>query len=795
MSLTRVRIGLAVMLAVLVVASLFFYERQNTGLQVGGAISLPKMLWLFYALATWFILPPFLWLDARLDKRVRRLFAAFWLFMAARGVVEMTLIYQVGHWNPWYGIAHDLSSIGLLLFFRRGLCPTDVASRRALRFSGSMVIALIAETSFAGMFLQTSSHETAIYFASADASWGYINLITTGVLLFVYPDFLTTLMALYYPGVSRDTPRSVRIIRGVSGAVVVCVVVGGLGFWTWMRGAEAEAKRFQEIGTQIADSCNLFRDDFLRADEQAMELFISDSAGVDSREAVKASWHAVPVRHDHPFELRRWEKNGPSRPLSKALLQMRQSFSSVRHAAFKVHLVDDFGADWALAQVRFEVAGGAGSDLGLFRFRFQPGSDGRWQVTQAELIEGFSSRGPGTHFQDLAKERGVDFVLAPDRRFTPGMQCSEHACEGPTQLKFQTMRFAYAGCATADFDGDGHDDVFFCAGDKSALFKNRGDGTFENATENAGLSRIWHTTTAGFSDLDNDGDQDLFLGTFYGPNRLFENTGKGTFREVSVTSGLGRDDMVTCFSFFDYDRDGDLDLYLGRYLDARIAIPDSFLYARNGQPNRLYRNDGGLRFTDVTSEAGVGDRGLTLSLAAADYDDDGDQDLYVANDFGRNALYENQGDGTFRDAALEAGTLAIGGSMSASWGDYDNDGRLDLYVAAIRSNQRWFVQPLTARRVVLKFIREGKIGVDNPAFSDLKNYMGSNWVNIGNHALAGNSLLHQNADGTFTEMAEIAHARPAGWYWSSGFLDIDQDGDLDILATDGWITGENSHDL
>ncbi len=116
-------------------------------------------------------------------------------------------------------------------------------------------------------------------------------------------------------------------------------------------------------------------------------------------------------------------------------------------------------------------------------------------------------------------------------------------------------------------------------------------------------------------------------------------------------------------------------------------------------------------------------------------------------------------------------------------------------MAAIRSNQRWFVQPLTARRVVLKFIREGKIGVDNPAFSDLKNYMGSNWVNIGNHALAGNSLLHQNADGTFTEMAEIAHARPAGWYWSSGFLDIDQDGDLDILATDGWITGENSHDL
>lgn len=153
--------------------------------------------------------------------------------------------------------------------------------------------------------------------------------------------------------------------------------------------------------------------------------------------------------------------------------------------------------------------------------------------------------------------------------------------------------------------------------------------------------------------------------------------------------------------------------------------------------------------------------GLTLSLAAADYDSDGDQDLYLGNDFGRNVLLQNQGDGTFRDVAKEAGSLAIGGSMSASWGDYNNDGRLDMYVAAIRSNQRWFVQPITARRVMIKFFREGRFLTTNPLFTDLRERMGEDWLQIGNHALAGTSLLEQQADGTF----------------------IDSDGDIDLIIS------------
>ena len=357
------------------------------------------------------------------------------------------------------------------------------------------------------------------------------------------------------------------------------------------------------------------------------------------------------------------------------------------------------------------------------------------------------------------------------------------------------MRHAYAGAATADFDNDGYDDVFLCNGRQPVLYRNRGDGTFEPRTGVAGLDHLWHINVACFSDIDNDGDQDLFVGAFFGPNHLLLNNGDGTFEDISARSGIQNHDYVTSLSFFDYDTDGDLDLYLGRFVNAETSFPDSFLYTRNGEPNVLYRNNGDHTFTDVTKESGLGDLGLTLAMGAADYDEDGDQDVYVANDFGRNALYQNQGDGTFRDVAKETGALGIGGSMSTTWGDYDNDGRVDLYVGAVRSNQRWFVQPITAKRVVWKFIREGKVGNDNPILTDLQSYMGDDWSNIGNIAMAGNALFRQNEDHTFTNVSKDTETRPAGWYWSSGFLDIDNDGDLDIYATDGWITGKDPHDL
>jgi hypothetical protein len=780
-------VRLALAFAALAVASVAFYQRQNSGLQLGGTISLPKMLWLSYALASWFILPLFLFNDRRLDSAVRRVFRMFWVVMMTRGALELVLIYGFQHWSPIYGISHDLFCMLLLLRLRQGIAPADVLSRQALRYTGSLLVGLTAEVAFAGMFLQTGAHEQAVYFASAEASWGYINLATSVALAFVYPDLLLTLVELYGPGFSSDMPRPLRRIRSALALLTAAVMIGALGFWTHMMQVEAAAAQFQAVGYQIVDSCMKFKDDFVKGDEEGMTDFILSGDG---------SWTFERIDHKRPFELRRWRAGGPPRSLQQAVRDWRHGLPEVLQAAFKIHLLDEVVSDReAVAQIRFEVTGRRSTDSGLIRCRFKLGDQDRWRVVESALIEGTSVAGPGNYFVDLARERGLNFVMEPDRRFVPGDRCSGHDCPGPTHLKFQTMRHAYAGSATADFDCDGHDDVLFCSGGRVALYRNKGDGTFEDVTKRAGLANLWHINTAGFADLDNDGYPDLFLTAFYGQTYLFRNNGDATFTDVTAQSGIRNDGMVTCFCFFDYNRDGKLDLYLGRFLDARYDIPDSFLYARNGQGNFLYRNDGNFHFTDVTKQAGVGEHGLALSLAAADYDEDGNQDLFVANDFGRSVLYRNNGDGTFTDVTLQTGCLAIGGNMSASWGDYNNDGRLDLYVAAIRSNQRWFVQPLTARRVLYKYIREGRLLATNPVFQDLQRHMGRNWVNIGNEALAGNFLFRQNADNTFTNVAEQASARPAGWYWSSGFFDIDNDGWLDIYATDGWITGPKSHDL
>jgi hypothetical protein len=785
MTVSSIRKALAAVLALLAVVAVVFYERQNTGEYTGGAISLPKMLWLSYALAAWFVVPFFLWRDERLAAAVRRMFGVFWMLMILRGVYELPLLYIVKHWHPAYGISHDLLCMAAILCARQSLPPLDVVNRRAVGYSTSLIVGLAAEVAFAGMFLQTGAHQQGVYFASAAAQWGYINLATMAALAFVCPDFLAAMVGLYFPGIDRETPRPLRRCRGAIAALAVGVLAAALGFYTYMMRVESKGARFQQVGFEIADSCMQFKEAFLKGDEQAMADFIESGDG---------SWQLKDVEHPFPVELKRWESGGPTQSLRQFTIAWRKRLPEVLQAAFKIHLVDDVRSDTeADVQLRFEVTSASNTtDTGLIRCRFGKGALDRWRIRESSLIEGTTVAGPGNYFVDVARRRGIDFVLEPDERLLPG--ACDH-CKDAISLKFQTMRHAYAGCATADVDGDGWDDVLFCSGGKLALYRNKGDGTFDNITDRAGLGHLQHANVACFADLDNDGDTDLFCAAFYENCYLFKNSGDGTFTDVTSRSGIKQSGMVTCCCVFDYNRDGKLDLYLGRFLDSRKAIPDSFLYSRNGEPNILYRNDGAFHFTDVSEQAGVGDVGLTLSLNAADYDGDGWQDLFVANDFGRSVLYKNLGNGTFRDVSKETGCLAIGGDMSATWGDFMNEGRLGLYTGAIRSNQRWFIQPITARRVLYKYVREGRLLTTHPLFEDLKAHLGDDWVNIGNWALAGNYLFRQNADGTFTNIAEEAGARPAGWYWSCGFFDIDNDGWLDIYASNGWISGKDPHDL
>jgi hypothetical protein len=278
----------------------------------------------------------------------------------------------------------------------------------------------------------------------------------------------------------------------------------------------------------------------------------------------------------------------------------------------------------------------------------------------------------------------------------------------------------------------------------------------------------------------------LFVSRTFEPNQLFHNNGDGTFRDVTKASGIGADCCTTVASWADYNNDSYLDLYVGRYLDPRRDIPTTF-YARNGEPNQLYRNNGDGTFTNVTEHAGVGEVGLCLGTVFADYDDDGDADLYVVNDFGRNTLYRNNGNGTFTDVTVRTNTLAYGAGMSASFGDYDNDGRLDIYVANIRSDSSWFAESPTVWRYMLNSFRQGVWMSDMPLYFEIFRQSGFAFVDVFQQMASGNNLLRNRGDGTFEDVTVAANARPPGWFWSASLGDLNNDGWQDIYVADGWV--------
>ncbi|HMB51667.1 MAG TPA: VCBS repeat-containing protein, partial [Thermoanaerobaculia bacterium] len=419
-------------------------------------------------------------------------------------------------------------------------------------------------------------------------------------------------------------------------------------------------------------------------------------------------------------------------------------FASIDELRLHLDRVDDWQTGGPLTGVvRFEAIGTpqgaprAGVDRARLSARFvpAPGGEGLLLAT-ASLVDGERLIAERPHFVDVAPAAGVDH----ENRYYPAFLSQP--------LAFEMLRFGPAGITAADYDGDGFHDLFIPDGADSRLYRNEGDGGFEDVTEAAGLAGLSGVSVALFADWDDDGDRDLFVSRTFEPNQLFENRGDGSFEDVTAGSGLAADCCTTVASFADYDVDGDLDLYVGRYLDPRLHVPTTF-YARNGEPNRLYRNDGDGTFTDVTAAAGVGETGLCLGTAFGDYDDDGDPDLYVVNDFGRKTLYRNDGDGTFTDVTVATGTLAYGAGMSSSFGDYDNDGRLDLYVAHIRSDHAWFAEPPTVWRYMANSFRQGVWTTDMPLYFEIFRQSGFQFVDVFQQMASGNTLLRNRGDGTF----------------------------------------------
>ena len=335
------------------------------------------------------------------------------------------------------------------------------------------------------------------------------------------------------------------------------------------------------------------------------------------------------------------------------------------------------------------------------------------------------------------------------------------------------------GLAIGDANGDGLDDLYLCQPDglPNRLFLAQPDGTLMDHTEASGLGILDISRSPLFIDVDNDGDQDLALSHRFSVS-FFENLGnasfklRGTFTADSRSSGI---------SAADYDADGDLDVYLCGYTPQSQTSPEDIFAnpvpyedARNGGFNYLLRNDGGFQFSNATPGSGLDENNTQFSFAASweDFDNDGDQDLYVANDFGRNNLYRNGGDGTFTDVAGELGVLDIGAGMSVDWGDPNRDGRMDLYVSNMWSS--------AGNRIA--FLDQFKRGADKQTRAKLQR-----------HA-RGNSLFLNGEDG-FADQSLAAGVNMGRWAWGSLFVDFNNDGWEDIYIANGFMSSPEPGDL
>jgi len=263
-----------------------------------------------------------------------------------------------------------------------------------------------------------------------------------------------------------------------------------------------------------------------------------------------------------------------------------------------------------------------------------------------------------------------------------------------------------AGVAFLDLENDGDQDVVLVNGmdwperrrgaHTAALFRNRGDGTFEDVTRGSGLDFEAQGMGVAAADIDNDGDTDLFL-TALGKDRVLHNDGKGRFTDATATSGIQESDFSTSAAFLDHDKDGDADLFVCNYVrwtlatDIRCTLDGRTKSYCTPQPypgstSRLYRNDGRGRFTDVTRAAGLEDpTGKALGVAVLDYDRDGWPDLAVAHDTQPNRLYRNLGNGSFEERGLSAGIAfdengRARGAMGIDAADYDGSGYPSLVI-------------------------------------------------------------------------------------------------------------------
>jgi len=366
------------------------------------------------------------------------------------------------------------------------------------------------------------------------------------------------------------------------------------------------------------------------------------------------------------------------------------------------------------------------------------------------------SKQPAVRFTDVTQSAGINFINAssPDKKYI--------------------VESMSGGAAMFDFDKDGRLDIYLVnsysvesalakkARPAAALYRNLGNGKFEDVAAKAGVADPGWSMGISVADYDNDGNDDLYV-TCFGANKLYRNRGNGTFEDVTLKAGVGDERFSTGAAWGDYDRDGDLDLFVANYVDFKLDDLPQFGKGAQcqyrgipvqcgprglaGAGDVLYRNNGDGTFTDVSKQAKVDDPNgyYGLGVMWTDLDDDGWPDLFVANDTTPNSVYRNNHDGTFSEIGFVSG-LAVDENgneqacMGITVGDYDRDGRLDLAVT--------------------------------------------------NFADDYNTIYHKNADGTFTDVSRAVKTADASipyLGWGIKFFDYNNDGWLDLLVVNGHV--------
>lgn len=481
--------------------------------------------------------------------------------------------------------------------------------------------------------------------------------------------------------------------------------------------------------------------------------------------------------------IRRWEGPGGDEPIRERYQKLLELFPVLDRAELRIKRVDwrNPGPQGYPATVLLVVRGrGPEGDLrqleqhSILHVRF---FDPFWEITSEKVVERTLVTLQNPRFDWLRGKVGVTSLH--ENKSSPPFRLFGEGTDNPVRQA--------SGVAVGDVDGDGCEDLVFAGSPELVLYRSLCNGQYAEATENSGLPQPYPDAASGvvFFDFDNDGDADLFVAAVAGRDRLFRNDGTGRFADVSQVAGIPRGSWGSTPVVADYDRDGFLDVYIARMGNHGNEAPSPPHDARNGIRGTLLRNKGNGTFEDVSKEAGVDSPGWDFAAAWGDYDLDGWPDLYVGNEFGSNRLYQNQQDGTFLERAREANAVDGGSTMSTAWGDVDGDGDLDLFLAGMHANSGWtlfhpdFPTPIPWHfRILGVFTKQVQIRADQ----------------ITEELTRGNSLLMNNGDGTFTDVSDAAGIRDAQWSWAADFLDYDNDGNLDIYAVNGFVTGPLEED-